>query len=99
MKIYISGAITGTTDYMERFSKAQAKLEAEGYMVFNPALVNSNLPEGTTYDEYMSMSFCMLGMCEAINMSPGWKLSNGAWRELGFAKRKGMEIFYGDTEK
>ena len=30
MKIYISGAITGTDDYMERFAKAEKELTAKG---------------------------------------------------------------------
>ena len=41
MKVYISGPITGTTDYMERFSEAQKHIESLGYSVINPALVNS----------------------------------------------------------
>lgn len=30
-RIYISGAITGTDDFMERFAKAQKELEEQGY--------------------------------------------------------------------
>lgn len=30
-KIYISGAITGTDDYLERFTKAETKLRSRGY--------------------------------------------------------------------
>ena len=45
MKIYISGAITGTDDYMERFSKAEKELAEQGYSVVNPAKVNAQLPE------------------------------------------------------
>lgn len=44
MKVYISGPITRTSDYMERFNEAQKYLESKGYSVVNPALVNSNLP-------------------------------------------------------
>jgi hypothetical protein len=36
MKTYISGAITGTTDYMERFEKAEQLLKAQGREVVNP---------------------------------------------------------------
>lgn len=39
MKLYISGPITGTDDYMERFAAAQKELEEEGWSVVNPALV------------------------------------------------------------
>ena len=94
MKIYISGAITGTDNYMERFTKAEKELTENGYSVINPAKVNAQLPEDTTYEEYMKMSFCMLDMCDGIYMLKGWKKSWGANRELGYAMAKDMIIMY-----
>lgn len=46
MRIYISGPITGTDDYMERFAKAEEELTAAGHQVYNPAHANSFMPEG-----------------------------------------------------
>ena len=94
MKIYISGAITGTDDYMERFAKAEKELTKQGYSVVNPAKVNAQLPEDTTYEEYMKMCFCMLDMCTAIYMLDGFEKSCGANRELGYAMAKNMIIMY-----
>ena len=94
MKIYISGSITGTDDFMERFSIAQKKLERDGHEVVNPALVNSNLPKSTTYSEYMDMSLCMLKMCDAIYLLDGWKSSRGANLELIFAMLNDKKILY-----
>lgn len=94
MKIYISGAITGTDDYMERFAKAEKELTEHGYSVINPAKVNAQLPEDTNYEDYMKMSFCMLDMCEAIYMLQGWNESCGANRELGYAMAKDKVIMY-----
>ena len=94
MKIYISGAITGTDDFMERFSIAQKKLERDGHDVVNPALVNSNLPKSTTYSEYMDMSICMLKMCDAIYLLEGWESSRGANLELIFAMLNDKKILY-----
>ena len=85
MKIYISGAITGTDDYMERFAKAEKELTEQGYSVVNPANVNAQLPEDTTYEEYMKMCFCMLDICEAIFMIQGWSKSCGSNREYWYA--------------
>ena len=94
MKIYISGAITGTDDYMERFAKAEKELTEKGYSVVNPAKVNAQLPEDTSYEEYMRMSFCMLDMADAIFMIDGWEKSCGASQEYGYAMAKNMIIMY-----
>lgn len=93
-RIYISGAITGTDDYMERFAEAEAELTRAGYAVVNPAKVNAQLPAKTTYSEYMMMSFCMLDMCDCIYMIRGWKNSKGANMELRRAQGLGMEVYY-----
>ena len=77
MKIYISGAISGTDDYMERFAKAEKELTEQGYSVVNPAKVNAQLPEDTSYEEYMEMSFCMLDMCDGIYMLKGCRVLCG----------------------
>lgn len=85
MKVYISGPITGTEDYMERFARAEAKLKAEGYEVINPAEVNSHLPKGTTYEEYMKMAMMLLGMCDSVYMLKNWIESKGAMQEFNYA--------------
>ena len=93
-RIYISGAITGTTDYMDRFCKAEEELTKQGFSVINTAKVNAQMPDDTTYEEYMKMSFTMLDMCEYIYMLDGWHKSTGANRELGYAMGKDMTIMY-----
>ena len=94
MKIYISGAITGTDDYMERFAKAEKELTTNGWSVVNPAKVNAQLPIDTTYEEYMKMCFCMLDMADAIFMISNWKTSCGASQEYGYALAKDMIIMH-----
>lgn len=98
-RIYISGAISGTDDFMERFTKAQKELESQGYSVINPALVNSNMPKDTTYEEYMKMSFTMLDMADSIYMLKGWEKSCGANREYGYALAKGKGIMFEDVKE
>ena len=93
MKLYLSGAITGTDDYMDRFSMAEKSLEVE-HTIINPAKVNAQLPSDTDYEDYMKMSFCMLDMCDSIYMTQGWEKSFGANRELGYAMAKDMIIMY-----
>ena len=94
MKIYISGAISNTDDYMERFAKADKELTDKGWSVVNPAKVNAQLPEDTSYEQYMKMCFCMLDMCIAIYMLKDWEKSCGSNRELGYAMAKDMIIMY-----
>lgn len=91
MKLYLSGAITGTDNYMDRFSMAEKSLEAE-HTIINPARVNAQLPSDTNYEDYMKMSFCMLDMCDGIYLLKGWEKSCGSNRELGYAMAKGKII-------
>lgn len=85
-RVYISGPVTGIDDYMERFSKAEKELEAQGFGVINPAKVNAQLPADiTTYEEYMNM-------CTHIYMLKGWEKSTGANREFGYALASDMII-------
>lgn len=90
-RIYISGAISGTNDYMERFADAEKELE-NFWSVINPARINSNMPDDTQYEEYMKLSTCLLDMCDAIYMLNGWQQSCGANREYGYALAKGLKI-------
>lgn len=93
-KVYISGKITGSIGFMEKFAQAQKELEEKGYVVVNPALVNSNMPIGTTWDEYMKLSLVMLEMCTAIYMLEDWKDSLGAREEYRKALKWGKEIIF-----
>ena len=96
MRFYISGPITGTEDYMDRFKRAQEYLESQGHTVINPALVNTILPKDVTYDEFMRIDFELLDMCEAMYMLDGWKNSPGANREHGYGRSKDYLIVEDD---
>ena len=93
-RIYVSGPITGTKDYIARFSIASLRLESKGYSVVNPAMVNAMLPKDTTYDEYMAMSFAMMDLCDGIYMLDGWENSKGAKMEFERAVKNGLNIIY-----
>ena len=85
--IYISGKITGTSDYLQRFQNAENYLISLGYDVINTAKVNNQLPKNTTYQQYMDMSLCMLKMCDTIYMLKCWEDSKGAKVEYDFAMK------------
>lgn len=98
MKVYISGKITGTTDYIERFAKAEKHLKSAGHEVVNPAVENAKLPEGTTYDGFMQNSLRLLDTCDAIYMLPDWRDSNGAMIEHLQAMMQGKHIWHGRVD-
>lgn len=95
--IYISGAITGTIDYMDNFKKAQEELERQGHIVINPALVSSNLPHSCTHDDYMVVSMALLSLCDTIYLLDGWEHSVGAKEELLYAINRGYKIVLEST--
>lgn len=94
MRVYISGAISGTDNHTERFEEAEKRLIEHGHSVFNPEKVCAQLPEDTQYEEYMTIGISMLDMCEAIYMLNGWRQSRGANREYGYALAKDKVIMY-----
>lgn len=99
-KIYISGKITGLSrrEYLSRFEYAEKYLKNKGYSVINPAKTNDTLPNDTTWDQYMDVSYCLLNMCDTIFMLTNWKDSEGANREYAFAKEHNYGILYESDE-
>lgn len=91
-KVYISGPITGHSDYMSHFGAATDSLREQGYIVYNPAAVNSMMPEESDYEEYMAIAMTMLSFCDTIYMLRGWQESRGANREYGYALAKHLNI-------
>lgn len=92
--VYISGRMTGTDDYAERFAKAERELTEQGYAVINPAKMDGVLPKTCAYEDYMKIDLALLAMCEGIYMLKGWEKSCGANREYGYALGSGMRVMY-----
>ena len=91
MRIYISGPITNTPDYISNFSVAEQKLKSEypNAEIINPTVLDK-LP--LEYDEYMKLDLMLIDMCDAIYMMNGWKKSKGACIEFGYAVAKELII-------
>lgn len=81
MRIYISGPISGTTDYRQRFAKAEAELQEMGYDTINPARLGS-VASDLTHKQYMKLCLKLLRMADAIYMLEGYEYSKGAMIEF-----------------
>jgi hypothetical protein len=92
MKIYISGAITGDSNYKAKFEKAKKDLETSGYRAVNPA--EFELPEGATWEDYMKQDLALLLKCDGIYMLKDWRQSRGARIEQFLAKELKMQVQY-----
>ena len=83
---------------MERFAAVEQRLTDQGHSVINPAKVNSQMPQDTTYEQYMAMCDVMLRMADAIYMMRGWRWSKGASLECVWARQWGKQILYEEDE-
>ena len=94
MRIYLSGKITGTTDYKERFQDAESKARFSfpSAEIINPVTIGEVLPVGSSWKAYMDLSIDALKKCNAIMMLDGWEDSKGACVEYYLAKEWGYLI-------
>lgn len=91
--IYISGAITGTEDYLERFDNAAAKLFTENPQrkIINPANLCDTLPP-LEHEQYMVICMAALSLCDSVYLLKGWENSVGARIEVEYAIKHGLKI-------
>lgn len=90
MKAYIAGKITGDADYREKFSCAKSCLEAEGFIVLNPA----ELPEGMLPADYMRICMSMVDTADVVAFLPGYTQSKGARLEWAYCQYVSKQTMY-----
>ena len=56
MKVYLSGKITGDSNYRQKFNSMENELLSYGYVVFNPVV----LPDGFEYEEAKRLGLWIL---------------------------------------
>lgn len=93
MRYYISGAITGNGEAWEDFKRAELWLRLNGHEVVNPLAVARALPT-LGYEEYMTLDFSLIGLCDCVFFLKGWEKSKGAKAEYYYAKVIGKEIHF-----
>ena len=91
MRIYISGAITGTDDAVERFELWENLLKMYGWDVVNPQKICSSIGHWE-HQKIMKICFYLLAECDAVCFMPGWEKSFGANQEYGYAYGTDMII-------
>jgi len=90
--IYIAGAVTGTTDYIERFEDAAYQAVLLKYLPINPIELPHN--HDKSWESYMKETIIAMMRCEAIFMMKGWRQSKGATIEHHLAKKLNYTIIY-----
>ena len=88
--IYLSGPISGTKDYRERFEAAEKKMKDAVTVVINPA----RQPEGLSREAYMRRALDDVCECDMIYMLRGWELSRGARVERALAEYLDKVVAY-----
>lgn len=89
MRVYISGAVTGTTDYKERFAEAEKKLAEKGFEVVNPVKELAHMVDNPWMD-IMKRCLLLLDTCDRIHLLDGWNESRGACMEFGYSVGRGI---------
>lgn len=96
---YIAGPYRASTPHgiLQNIRKAEAvaiQYWQQGYAVFcphkNTALLDGRLPD----EVWLAGDLAILARCDVCIMLPGWKDSEGARQEHGFARTHGIEIIY-----
>lgn len=90
-RVYLSGAVTGVTDYKEIFARWEKVLQGHGYDVVNPVKVCESVSHWQ-HSVLMKICLLLLGECDRIFFIPGWEKSRGANQEYGYAAARGIKV-------
>lgn len=91
MRIYISGAMRSCpTTYKRKFNEAAKRINANGDIAVNPAI----LPNGLDHERYMPICLDMIDGADAILMLKDWTTSKGARLEKAYAEYQGKKVLY-----
>ena len=100
---YLAGPMTGIPEYnYPAFREAAAALRDAGLHIESPhenpwPNDHEKMSESQLWQAMMDLSREQVNRSEAIILLPGWYLSSGALRELGWAKERKLPVYFYDT--
>ena len=95
LHVYLSGPITGTEDYKDRFEFGEIKVNQKfrnTARAINPVKIAEQLPQNITYEAIMQICFDALKAYDIVLLMPGWERSMGCNQEYGYAIGIGKEV-------
>lgn len=93
MLIYISGPVSGISNYKENFLKVKKLLESKGFKTLSILDVPC-LGDGCfTWSDCMKVAITLLEKCDKIYLMDGWQQSSGARIEKIWAERTNKGIY------
>lgn len=93
MKIYVSGQITGNTEFESQFQSMENTLNALGYFALNPVVLD-RVQSCSTWEEYMKRDIEYLVKCDGVCVLPNWQLSRGAKLEVYIAQQLKIPVYF-----
>ena len=88
-KIYISGKITGDTNYRAKFFEEANRLLSLGYEPVNPAAL---VLTDVSWEDAMKIALKAMLLCDGVSLLPCWKESKGAIIEERLARELRMDV-------
>lgn len=92
MKLYVAGPMSGLPELNKpAFIAAKERLEARGYEVASPHVLEDEIGNGRPWEDYMSAAIPMMCAADGLALLPGWQESRGAQIEVELAIDLGKE--------
>lgn len=95
MTVYISGKVSGDSNFREKFAIAEKALKGK-HPVLKIKTVNpvKGEKEGKSWEYYLKKDIKKLLKCNAIYLLPDWRESKGALFEKEIAEKLGYTVIY-----
>lgn len=96
-RVYLSGAVSGTDDYIKRFINLEqlVRRNLSDVEVVNPVRILGQMPV-SNYQQYIKLALQLLDTCDYILIMDNSEQSKGVWLEYSYATCMDKEVIYED---